>query len=95
MIIPFPAPATPSIHPPTSAGRSTVTQVTIWGKPDAFMATYYGNIIYKHYLQLEIDRWKDKDMRNGWIEVNAKGDVAMFTDDPAMVQLDEPDETLT
>lgn len=64
-------------------------QVTEFAEVDLMLPTQWGNICYKHWLQLEIDRWRAKDFRNAWMEATPDGRmVAMFTDAKEMRELE-------
>lgn len=64
-------------------------QVTEWAHPDDRIRTTEGLICYNHMLQREVSRWYHKNFRNAWLQANEHGEVAMFTDDPAMVAIEE------
>lgn len=58
-------------------GRATYF-VTTHSDPYEMIRTQWGNIAYKHFLQLESDRWKDTiPSREGWCHIDGDGLVAM------------------
>lgn len=74
---------------------TTKYQVTCWGHPNddvqILVDGYRMNIPYRHWLQMEIDRWADKNCRAAWVEESKEGLIAMFTDAEGMVEL-SPEE---
>lgn len=61
-------------------------QVTEWASPSSWIQSQWGKIHYERWLQREIDRWFEKDLREAWVEIKQrtdkdgdKDDVAMFT----------------
>ena len=65
----------------------TKKQVTEWGNPMDPMDSQWGEIRYRDWLVLECARWQNKDFRQGWIEQNSAGLIAMFSDSNDVLDL--------
>lgn len=66
-------------------------QVTEWAHPhepiQVIVEGHRMNVPYRNYLQMEIERWWDKSMREAWTEENSEGLVAMFTSSDGMIEI--------
>lgn len=55
-------------------------QVTEFSHPDEVIETAkWGNIRFKLYLELEMRRWMEANLRDSWVRENAEGLIALFS----------------
>jgi hypothetical protein len=66
-------------------------QVTAWSHPHEQMTTQWGKVSARHWIMLEIQRWKEKSFREAWCEENSEGLVAMFCHREDLVEVDPED----
>ena len=55
-------------------------QVTEWEAPYLLIASArHGDITWKRYLELEMRRWMEANLRDSWVRENAEGLIALFS----------------
>ncbi len=62
----------------TQSTEKAIYRITEWAHPTEMIQTGTGPMLWKTYLQVESDRWKET-WKESWVQENSEGLVALFT----------------